>query len=133
MSEQMIGQGEGNLVPDTKAKKYLLSEAAIVGDWVVLVGTTGYTVELSDAADEFIVGVVKVAGAAGDWVEVIVGGYCAVASCDSGTTAGEFLDSGTTAGEALGTATLTVFSGGLAISAAASGFCTCLVFDRFGS
>ncbi len=133
MAEQLIGQGEGNLVPDSKIKKYLLNEACDAGDCVSIVGASGYTVEQTDATTDDGIGVVRVAGVAGAWVEVYVGGYCPKVLCDSGMAAGDYLAAGATAGSADDSTTKTALTFGLALTPYASGFCTAILFDKIGS
>jgi len=135
MAEKLIGQGEGNLVPDSKYKKFLLDDAlgCVVGDAVALIGATGYTVAQTTATTDDGIGFVMEAVSDGDWVTVCVGGYCAVAFVDTDTDAGDYLDAGATDGVLVSGTTKTTLTVAVALAADVAGYTSVMVYDKFGA
>ena len=96
MSQQVIGQGPGNLVPDSEVKQYFSGAAIAVGQSVGISGTTGYTVAPCNVTTIPGFGVaLTAASAAGEWIDVCVSGYCALATNDgTDVVLGDLLYSG---------------------------------------
>ena len=107
MSDQRIGQGPGNLVPDSDTKEFLAGEAIAIGELVALstaaTGTArGYTVVLADsgaAATTIVVGVASAAVADGDWGTFYTGGYVPMVKTDGSVSLGDWLVAHTVDGE----------------------------------
>lgn len=76
MSQQMVGQGPGNLNPDTEYKQFLANGAIAKGDIVGFYGATGYTVDQANATTILPIGVAAEAAADGEWFNVVVSGFC---------------------------------------------------------
>ena len=137
MSQQVIGQGPSNLVPDTEIKQFLASAAILRGAVVAMTSanTTGYTVVSADTDDANgiqAIGVAAEAIASGDWGDVIVSGFCDYLITDTNIVAGSPLTTtGTTAGQAgVGTiGTHDIF--GIALAADSTNLCTkSMIFKR---
>ena len=87
---QYLGTGEGASTMDRSTRQFFLAGAAIVaGDWVMLdasqtLGDQALYVLQADVVahgNQLVVGVaLNAAAAAGDRVEVCIGGYCKVAN-----------------------------------------------------
>ena len=124
MSDQMIGQGPGNLVPDSEVKKYLSSAAVVVGQCVGISGTTGYTAGPCNVTTIPGFGIaLTAASAAGEWFDVCVSGYCALATNDgTNVVLGDLLYSGAsgTVTPLVNGAAQTLVAGGLVGQANAS-------------
>jgi len=73
---QQIAQGPGNTVFPTKKRKFKANGTIAKGDVVGLYGTTGYTVDQSNATTIVGFGVAAEAAADGQWFDVVVGGWC---------------------------------------------------------
>ena len=80
MSSSQIKQGPGNLVPYTEKQQFLLAGTVTKGDVVTFSGATGYTIEIGAIALP-VVGVAAESGVAGDWIDVIVHGFCDYLTC----------------------------------------------------
>ena len=92
MANQVVGQGPGNLVPDSEKKMFLSGAAFSLGDLVALSGATGYTVVEATATLVPIGIAEKAATAAGEWVPVTVSGYTATTvTTDGNADAGDVL------------------------------------------
>ena len=89
MSQQLIGQGPGNLVPDSEVKQFLANGAVVKGDVLALTGTTGYTVDQCTATTKPI-GVAAESGT-DVWIDVVVSGFCSYITTDGGVAAGQAL------------------------------------------
>lgn len=94
MAQQILGQGPGNLVPDTETKMFLANGAVVKGDVVgLLVGTapmTGYTVDQCSATIQAI-GVAAESGT-DVWIEVVISGFCDFVTNDgTDVVAGDYL------------------------------------------
>lgn len=76
MSQQMVGQGPGNLVPDTEYKQFLANGAIVKGEIVGFFGATGYTVDQANATTILPIGVAAESAADGEWFNVVVSGFC---------------------------------------------------------
>lgn len=109
MTTQMIGQGPGNVVPDSRKKMFLAGGAVTEGQIVTLdVGAASdtavaYTIEPADSDGtnlDLVVGVAAEDIAAGAWGEVYVAGYCPKVLTDGGVAIGDPLVPHTVAGEA---------------------------------
>lgn len=98
MSQQIVGQGPGNLVPDTEYKLFLANGAIAKGDVVgFLVGTsaTGYTIDQCTTTTIAPIGVAAETVADGQWCRVVVSGYCDYVTNDgTDIVAGDFLVGG---------------------------------------
>ena len=95
MSQQMIGQGPGNLVPDSEKKMFLSVGAIVLGDLVALSGATGYSIAAGSATTAPIGIAELAASAAGEWIPVTVSGYTATTITTSGDAdAGDLLVAG---------------------------------------
>ena len=108
MAQQIIGQGPGNLVPDTETRKFLASEAIDKGECVALVtesGALGYEVKLAVAANATI-GIAAENIASGEWGDIIVGGYCGYTLGDSAIAAGDPISAHASTAGTCDTATL---------------------------
>lgn len=96
--QKFIGQGPGNLVPNTEYMSFKANGAIAKGDVVgFLVGTnaTGYTVDQANASTITPIGVAAEAAADGEWFNVIVSGYCNFVTNDgTDIVAGDFLVAG---------------------------------------
>jgi hypothetical protein len=75
-----ILQGPGNLTPYTEKQKFLLAGTVAKGDVLTFSGATGYTVIIGSNILTPI-GVAAQAGVAGDWIDVIVHGFCDYLTC----------------------------------------------------
>ena len=71
-----IGQGPGNLSFPTIKRQFKCNGAIAKGDVVGLYGTTGYTIDQSNTTTIIGFGVAAETGADGEWIDVVVGGYC---------------------------------------------------------
>lgn len=80
MSSSQIKQGPGNLTPYTEKQSFLLAGTVARGDVVTFSGATGYTVVIGSEVLPAI-GVAAEAGVAGDWIDVIVHGFCDYLTC----------------------------------------------------
>lgn len=76
MSQQMVGQGPGNLTPDTEYKQFVANGTIAKGDIVGFYGATGYTVDQANATTILPIGVAAEAAADGEWFNVVVSGFC---------------------------------------------------------
>ena len=97
MSQQSIGQGPGNLVPDTEVKHFLCNGAVSKGDVVglLLTGTTGYTIDQCTATTIPPIGVAAETGADGAWIKVVTSGWCDYVTNDgTDVVAGDLLVGG---------------------------------------
>ena len=74
MAQQILGQGPGNLVPDSETKMFLANGAVVKGDVVGLTGSTGYTVDQATATLIKPIGVAKESGT-DVWIEVVISGF----------------------------------------------------------
>lgn len=107
MSDQQIGQGPGNLVPDTEYKYFLASTAITLGQCVSMEtgkGSASYSIVLADSNSSPVqpaIGVAAEAIASGAWGKVIVKGYAAQVLCGGSVAAGDHLVPSTTAGTAV--------------------------------
>jgi len=91
MAQQPIGQGPGNLVPDSETKMFLANGAIVKGDVVGLTGVTGYTVDQATATTILPIGVAAESGT-DVWIEVVVSGFCDFVTNDgTDVVAGDFL------------------------------------------
>ena len=73
MAQQVLGQGPGNLVPDSETRMFLANGAVVKGD-VLTVLTNGYTV---DQCSTILPGLVVAKESGTDvWIECVVGGFC---------------------------------------------------------
>jgi len=91
MSDQTIGQGPGNLVPDSEKKSFLANGAIVKGDVVGLSGVTGYTVDQANATTILPIGVAAESGT-DVWIEVVIGGFCDyVTNNGTDVVAGDYL------------------------------------------
>ena len=137
MSQQVIGQGPGNLVPDSEFKLFKCAAAVTKGWAVALSGATavaalsdssyvdGLCVEGADSAAADTAGVIGVAmqsGAQGDWIKVCVGGFCDYIITDGSVAEGDHLIPTTSDGVVGGTAggTRDLLGFGVALAADAS-------------
>lgn len=77
-----IKSGPGNLVPYTEKQEFLLAGTVAKGDLVTFSGSTGYTV-VQGAVAKTVVGVAAKAGVSGEWIPVIVHGFCDNLTCTS--------------------------------------------------
>ncbi len=104
MSDQIIGQGPGNLVPDSEFKLFKANGAIAKGDVVGLTGVTGYLVDQTDGGVIAPIGVAAESAADAAWFRVCVGGFCNYVT-NNGTdiVAGDYLVAG--AGVAVPTTT----------------------------
>lgn len=116
MSDQVIGQGPSNPVPNGEKIQFLAGSVAIVEGQVLslLVGATNPAGDSdteyiaitvvqadSDGTDlNLLVGVAAEAIAAGEWGSVYVSGYCPKVLTDGTVAVGDFLVPHTVAGEA---------------------------------
>jgi len=134
-----IGQGPGNLVPDSKVMRFLAAEAISKGECVCLTtaqGSASYSVSLADQATGLyhVIGVAKEDIASGDWGTIVVGGYCAYVIGDAAITAGDYIGPSTTPGTSdtivIGTATWDAF--GVALSDDTATIFDALIFNRIG-
>jgi len=106
MAQQIIGQGPGNLVPDSEKKQYLASAAITKGQVVALVtgaGTASYSIVAADSDGtnlDVVVGVAAESIASGAWGDVYVSGYCPYVLTDGTVAVGDPLVPHTVAGEA---------------------------------
>ena len=94
MAQQFVGQGPGNLVPDTETKMFLANGTVTKGDVVgLLVGAlpmTGYTVDQCSATIQAI-GVAAETGT-DVWIKVVVSGFCDFVTNDgTDVVAGDYL------------------------------------------
>lgn len=81
MAQQSIGQGPGNLVPDTETKMFLCAGTIAKGDVVTMSGTTGYSIIVGTNVLP-PVGVASIeGGASGDWIQVVTSGFCDYLTC----------------------------------------------------
>ncbi len=91
MAQQPLGQGPGNLVPDSETKMFLANGAVVKGDVVGLSGVTGYTVDQANATTILPIGVAK-EGGTDVWIEVVISGFCDFVTNDgTDVVAGDFL------------------------------------------
>jgi hypothetical protein len=109
MSQQSIGQGPGNLVPDSEYKMFLCA-AAVTKGWAVglsgavavaarvAAGAADHRVGLSvegadtDVADaNHVIGVAMETGAQDTWIKVCTGGYCDYIVTDGSVAEGDHL------------------------------------------
>lgn len=102
---QTIGQGPGNLVPDSEIKSFRCGAAVTLGWGVALSGATAvtalggdYTLGLvvegcdTSAADTAgVVGYALESGSQGDWIKVVVGGYVPTVITDGSVAEGDHL------------------------------------------
>ena len=95
MSDQTIGQGPGNLVPDSEFKLFKANGAIAKGDVVGLTGVTGYLVDQTDGGVIAPIGVAAESAADTAWFRVCVGGFCNYVT-NNGTdiVAGDYLVAG---------------------------------------
>ena len=106
MAQQTVGQGPGNLVPDSEVKEFLASGTITKGQVVALVtgaGTASYSIVPADSDGtnlDVAVGVAKASIASGDWGEVYVSGYCPYVLTDGTVSVGDPIVPHTVAGEA---------------------------------
>lgn len=97
MAQKLINQGPGNLIPDRTHRRFLCSAAITAGDVVSLTGVTGYTI-VAGSATLVPIGVAVETGAAGDWINVCVRGFCSLVTQDGDNqTEGDFLYAGANA------------------------------------
>ena len=95
MSQQQLGQGPGNLVPNSEKVDFLAGEDISEGEVVCLEtakGAGSYEILLVDtdaAATSIVVGVAAEDIAEGAWGEVYVSGYCPKVRTDAGVAVGE--------------------------------------------
>lgn len=97
MSQQSIGQGPGNLVPDTETKQFLCNGAIAKGDVVglFLTGATGYKIDQCTTTTIPPIGVAAASGADGEWIPVVVSGFCDYVTNDgTDVVAGDMLVGG---------------------------------------
>ena len=76
MSQQQIGQGPGNLTPNTEKRSYKANGSIAKGDLVGFYGTTGYTVDQANATTILAIGVAAEAATDGQWFDVVISGFC---------------------------------------------------------
>lgn len=138
-----IGQGPGNLVPDTRVKRFLANGTVTKGDVVaLLVGAapmTGYTVDQCSATTLAPIGVAMETGT-DVWIKVCVGGFCDFVTNDgTDVVAGDFLVGAagvaapTTAVQLEADASLISHVFGQSLSEETSTTCTeCIIFNRLG-
>lgn len=140
MSDQIIGQGPGNLVPDSEFKMFLAGAAITKGQCVSLKtgdGTASYTVVLADSNSTPVqpaIGVAAEAIASGAWGKIIVSGYAPQVLSGGSVAAGDYLIPDTTAGTAV-SGTLGTNDGlffGIALSADTGSpvFCDAIIYKR---
>jgi hypothetical protein len=79
--QHTIGQGPGNLVPDTEKKKFLANGTITKGEIVGFYGATGYTVDQANATTIIGIGVADET-VTDDWFDVITSGFCTVLTND---------------------------------------------------
>ena len=97
MSQQNVGQGPGNLVPDSEFKMFLAGAAITKGQCVSLKtgdGTASYTVVLADSNSTPVqpaIGVAPEAIASGAWGKIIVSGYAPQVLSGGSVAAGDYL------------------------------------------
>jgi len=126
MAEQRIPAGPGNLNPKSETRQFLAG-GTIVANTFVAFGTTGYSAIECTAILQPI-GIAQEAAVAGDWFDVVVGGY-APSLTNNGTdvVAGDLLYASTN-GYALPLAASVATTGGapgaIAIQADTSTTCT---------
>ena len=132
-----IGQGPGNLVPDTQVMRFLANGAVVKGDVLTLTGTTGYTVDQCSA----ILPPIGVAMESGTdvWIKVCVGGFCDSVTCTVTDLAAYDLLTAVAAGECDGIAAGSVTAAGIGIVfgmtlAAVTGIevTSAIIFNRLG-
>ena len=140
MSEGRIGQGPGNLVPNSTVSQYLAGGTITRGQVVALEtaqGSASYSVVPSDvdaAATANVVGVAKEAAADGDWFDVYVKGYCPYMLCDGSVTIDTMVIPDATAGYATDVVAdheHKVFGVALATDAGAGTAVAAMLFGRF--
>lgn len=73
---QTIAQGPGNLNLPTRKVSFKCNGAVAKGDVVGLFGTTGYTIDQCNTTTILPIGVAAETGADGDWIDVVVAGFC---------------------------------------------------------
>lgn len=139
MSQKSIGQGPGNLVPDTEAKSYLASAAITKGQVVALVvgqGTASYSIVAADSDGtnlDVVVGVALASIASGEWGNVCVSGYCPYVLTDGTVASGDPLVPHTVAGEASVMAAgeeHLVFGHALSTDTGTTEYCDALILKR---
>jgi hypothetical protein len=135
MSQQRIGQGPGNQVADSEVKKFKCNGTIAKGDVLTLVGTSGLTVDQCSTILP-AVGVAAEGGTDGQWIDVVVSGFCNFVTNDgTDVVAGDLLYSGAGVAvpAALGTDISTTSGGcfGMSVDAETSTTCTnVIVFKR---
>jgi len=81
MAQQIIGQGPGNLVPDTETKMFLCAGTIARGDVVTMSGDDGYSIIVgTDVLPPIGVASFE-GGVAGDWIKVVTSGFCDYLTC----------------------------------------------------
>ena len=80
MAQHSIGQGEHYLVPDTEVKKYLCAGTVTKGDVVTSTGVTGYSIIICTNILPPL-GVAAESGTTGQWIDVVVSGFCDFLTC----------------------------------------------------
>ena len=139
MSQQNVGQGPGNLVPDSEFKMFLAGAAITKGQCVSLKtgdGTASYTVVLADSNSTPVqpaIGVAPEAIASGAWGKIIVSGYAPQVLSGGSVAAGDYLIPDTTAGTVSGTlGTNDGLFFGIALSADTGSpvFCDAIIYKR---
>lgn len=114
--QKFIGQGPGNLVPNTEYMSFKANGAIAKGDVVgFLVGTnaTGYTVDQTNGGTIAPIGVAAETAADGEWFNVIVSGYCNYVTNDgTDIVAGDYLSAGAGVAVPITTAEITLTNGG---------------------
>lgn len=139
MSDKKIGQGPGNLTPDSEIKSFLASAAISKGQVVALVtgaGTASYSIVAADSDGtniDITVGVAKASIASGAWGEVYVGGYCPYVLTDGTVAVGDPLVPHTVAGEASVMAAgeeHLVFAHALSTDTGTTEYCDALILKR---
>ena len=83
MAQPRINPGPGNLSPFTEKRKYLCVGTVTKGDVVTFSGTTGYSIAIGSNILPPI-GVAAETGGTGDWIDVVISGFCNFLTC--GTT-----------------------------------------------
>ena len=96
MAQKLINQGPGNLIPDRTHRLFLCSATIVKGVFVCLTGATGYTIVTGNAGGTLVpIGVAVEAGAAGQWINVCVRGFCDLVTNNGDDQAeGDYLYSG---------------------------------------
>lgn len=140
MSQMTIGQGPGNLVPDSELKQFLASAAISKGQVVCLTvgqGTASYAITAADSDGtnlDVVVGVAKADIASGAWGDVYVSGYCPYVLTDGTAAVGDPLVPHTVAGEASVMAAgeeHLVFGHALSTDTGTTEYCDAFIFKRF--